>query len=115
MALIKCDKHGETGFMPFVSKELSKRIESGEHIKHDDISWIDVLLIDDEDGEILQEIRYWMSTSFFNSISALKKYRILTEHDEKEVDRILSPIIKGGGCCGKCFDEQTDKIRLKAQ
>lgn len=111
--MIICDSHGETGFIPFVSKELSQRIESGEHIAHEDITYVEVLLIDDEDGDILQEIKYWMSTSFFKSISALKRYRILNENDEQEVDRILAPIIKGGGCCGKCFDEQASRIRTK--
>ncbi len=113
MGLIICEKHGEAGFISHVSKELSLEISTGKHFTHEEITYIDVILVDDEDGEVLSKIRYWMSQNCFNSLMALKKYIILTEEDEKKVNSILTPIMKGGGCCGKCFDIQTNNIRIK--
>jgi hypothetical protein len=115
MGLIICEKHGETGFISHVSKELSLGISAGNKFSHDKVTYIDVILVDDEDGEVLSKIRYWMTQDCFKSLSALKKYTTLTEEDEEKVDRILIPIMQGGGCCGKCFDEHTGNIRIKHQ
>lgn len=103
MGLINCDVHGESGFMPFVSKELSDQILEGKKFKKNDLAQVDVVLIDEDDGEEMYTIQYIMTKECFLSRGLKREYEIRSEDDEKELDSIFDPIVKGGGVCGKCF------------
>lgn len=103
MGLINCDVHGESGFMPFVSKELSDQILKGQIFKTNDLAQVDVTLIDEEDGEKMYTMQYIMTKKCFLSRGLEREYEIRSEDDEKEFDSIFDPIVKGGGVCGRCF------------
>lgn len=103
MGLINCDVHGESGFMPFVSKELSDQILEGKKFKKNDLAQVEVVLIDEEDGEEMYTIQYIMTKECFLRRGLEREYEIRSEGDERELDLIFDPIVKGGGVCGKCF------------
>ncbi|SMF14119.1 hypothetical protein SAMN02745866_00908 [Alteromonadaceae bacterium Bs31] len=104
MGLIICDKHGETGFMPFVSKELAEKIIANEPLGNKGIKFVEVIFIDEDDGEEFQQLHYWMSQKCFDSLSPKESYVIQSDEDEVELDKIFDPIMKGGGICGRCFE-----------
>lgn len=62
-----------------------------------------MVLIDEEDGEGMYAIQYMMTKECFLSRGLKEGYEIRSEDDEKELDSIFDPIVKGGGVCGKCF------------
>ena len=103
MGLIMCSKHGETGFMPFVSKELSDEMLKGKKFKRSDLAQVEVVLIDEEDGEVMHVMHYVMTKDCFFKINAESRYEIRVDEDEKNLDSIFDPIMKGGGICGECF------------
>jgi hypothetical protein len=103
MSLIICSKHGETGFMPFVSKELSDEMLQGKKFSSDDLAHVEVVFIDEEDGEVMHKIRYVMTNDCFSRINAQARYEIRTDEDERNLDSIFDSVMKGGGICGKCF------------
>lgn len=111
MGLIICDKHGETGFMPFISNELSKKVLDNEILCKEDITYVDISLVDEDDGEEMHSMRYWMSTSCFDGLGAERKYIIKSDEDETRLDEIFNPIMKGGGLCGKCFTDYINNVK----
>lgn len=114
MGMIICDKHGETGFMPFVSNELATMALDNVSLEKGDIAYVDVSLIDDEDGEEMYSMRYWMSKKCFDSLNADRAYVIKTDDDEAVLDKIFNPVMKGGGICGKCFEEYIEMIKQRS-
>lgn len=105
MGLIICDKHGESGFMPFVSKELSNRILGGEEFRKSELAQIDVALIDEDDGEEIYTMQYLMTKKCLDQAGAQTKYELRSDEDERVFHSIFDPVMKGGGICGKCFKE----------
>ncbi len=105
MGLIICDKHGETGFMPLVSKELAETILANKSLGNKGVKFVEVIFIDEDDGEEFQRLRYWMSQKCFDNLNAKKSYIIQSDEDEIKLDKIFDPIMKGGGICGRCFEE----------
>ncbi|MBC6906666.1 hypothetical protein DWB84_14530 [Saccharophagus sp. K07] len=103
MGLIVCSKHGETGFMPFVSKELSDEMLKGKRFSSSHLAQVEVVLIDEEDGEVMHTMYYLMTKDCFFRINAKSRYEIRTDDDEKNLDSIFDPVMKGGGICGECF------------
>ncbi len=73
MGLITCEKHGEEGFISDVSKELSLSISAGKKFSHDKVTYIDVILVDDEDGEVLSKIRYLDDSRLLQVTISLKE------------------------------------------
>lgn len=110
MGLIICGKHGESGFNPHVSKELVDKIQGGVIVNSLDIAFVDIKFIDEDDGKEMFDIRYWMTTECFKSLSATKKYLIISDDDEKKLDEIFNVVMKGGGMCVKCFKEYLSAI-----
>jgi len=111
MGLIVCDKHGETGFMPFVSKEFAEIILASKFLANEDVKFVEVIFIDEDDGEEFQRLQYWMSSKCFESLGLEESYIIQSDEDEEKLDRIFNPIMKGGGICGKCFESYVEKLK----
>lgn len=103
MGLINCDVHGETGFMPFVSKELSDKISKGKRFKKSDLVQIDVTLIDEEDDEEMYTMQYILTKECSLEMGIKTKYEIRSEEDERDFDAVFDPVMRGGGICGQCF------------
>lgn len=110
MGLIICNTHGESGFMPFVSVELANKINNNIPITKESVVFVDIILYDEDDGKELHPMKYWMSKGELESLSAKSRYEIFNDEDEKNLDKIFDPVMKGGGCCGKCFEKQ---IKIK--
>ena len=110
MGLIICSIHGESGFTPFVSAELAKKINGNIPITKESVIFVDIILYDEDDGKELHSMKYWMSKGELESLSAKFRYDIFNDEDEKKLNKIFDPIMKGGGCCGKCFDDYMKNI-----
>lgn len=105
MGLIICNKHGEAGFLPHISKELSDKVLNGELVNASEIVFVEICFIDEEDGEEMFQIEYWMTKTCSDSVHAQGRYRVVTDEDERKLDALFDPIMKGGGTCIKCFHE----------
>lgn len=103
MGLIICEIHGEVGFNPHISKELSDQVLNNSF--DTEVAFVEVFFFDEDDGEVMFELKYWMSKKCLESISALPLYKIFSDKDEENLDKIFNPIMKGGGCCAKCFEQ----------
>lgn len=115
MGLIFCNIHGESGFIPLVSAELSSIISSNLFLDKNEIKVVEISFYDDESNEEINSIRYWMTKDAFDSLSAQSNYKIVTDEDEEKLDKLFDPVMKGGGCCIKCFGEYMREIGLKIE
>ena len=114
MGFISCNKHGKSGFLPHISKELSENILNNVALNMTEITYVDIRYIDEDDGEEMFSVKYWMSKVCFDSlITAKQKYEIISNEEEEKLDALFNPIMKGGGLCGKCFEEYLEKARSK--
>ena len=103
MGLIICHRHGESGIMPFVARELSEEIRRGGKVSVSDLVEVEIVLIDEEDGEQMYTLHYLMPRALFVRLGVQASYEIRTDEDEERLTAIFDPVMKGGGVCGKCF------------
>ena len=113
MGLIICDKHGESRFLPYISNELSDKVLNNVILKAEEIAYVDIRFIDEDDGQEMFSVRYWMSRDSFNSLAAKASYEIRSDEDEEKLDELFNPIMKGGGLCGRCFEAYLEKAKQK--
>ena len=111
MGLIICSTHGETGFMPFVSNELVDKVLNGIYIEKKELTYVDVVFIDENDGEEMYKARYWMTNSCFKSLNAEREYIVESDEGEARIDTIFDSVMKGGGICGKCFTDYVEQLK----
>lgn len=111
MGLIICERHGESGFMPHISKALSDYVLNGIVLDGSKITHIDVVLMDEDDGKHMFSITYWMTQDCFVSLSAKRRYEIESDEDENEFDALFDPVMRGGGLCGNCFEEYLNIVK----
>lgn len=110
MGLIVCDKHGESGFNPHISKELVDKILGSVIVSPLDIVFVDIKFVNEDNGEYMFDIRYCMTRECFYSLSASRKYLIVSDDDEKNLDKIFCGVMKDGGMCVKCFKEYLSEV-----
>lgn len=111
MSIILCDVHGESGFNPYVSNELVDKISKNIFLAPSEIKRVNVKFFDEEIGEEIFDIQYWMSKEAFEFLSAADLYEIISDEDEKKLDALFDPIMKGGGICDKCFREYLERSK----
>ena len=105
MGMILCERHGMSGFHPDISKELSDTIRKNIVLDYSEISFVNVLFYDESDGELMFDIRYWMTKICIESLSALPRYEVWSDEDEKGLGSIFDSVMKHGGACVNCFEE----------
>jgi len=111
MGIILCDVHGESGFNPYVSNELVDKILNDVLLIPSEIKRVDVKFFDEDSGEELFDIQYWMSKEAFKALSAVDLYEVVSDEDEKKLDALFFPVMNGGGICDKCFRDYLDRSK----
>lgn len=106
MSLIACEKHGEVGVMPTVSKNLSDAMLNGT-ARREDVATIYLRVYDE--GEFLFDKLFFADKN--KDMATLKdEYLIENEKDDALFSKEVHPILKGGGYCVKCFKEYMEAI-----
>lgn len=114
MGIILCDVHGESGFNPYVSNELVDKISNNILLIPSEIKRVDIKFFDEESGEEIFDIQYWMSKEAFDFLSAADSYEVISDEDEKKLDALFGPVMNGGGVCDKCFREYLERSKKVA-
>ena len=83
MGIILCDVQEESGLNPDVSKELVDKISKNIFLAPSEIKRVNVKFFDEEIGEEIFDIQYWMSKEAFEFLLAGDLYEIISDEDEK--------------------------------
>ena len=113
MGLVVCSKHGRSGIVPFISKDLSDCIRNNVRINADDIKVIKVSLYDE--GEHLGDLRYFIRRDPSQPNLIARHYIIRNEAEERTFDEEVGVLMHGGGCCVKCFNEYMEEVGFHAE
>ena len=101
-----CEKHGETGVIPTVSKNLSVAMRKNE-AKKQDIATIYLRVYDE--GEFLFDQLFFTHKKM--DMPHLKdEYLIENDDDDTVFSRDVHPFFSGGAYCVKCFKEYMEQI-----
>ncbi len=104
MGILICNKHGESGLIPTISRELSHGMKQGS-VKAEDIGIAHVQLF--EQGEVLDEKIYF----FHKGLDDLNSYYLInSEESDREFSKKISEVYRGGGYCVYCFREYMRNI-----
>lgn len=106
MGILNCEKHGEVGVIPTVSKNLADAMLSGT-AKKEDVATIYLRVYDE--GELLFE-KLFFTHSTKDMVSLKDAYVIENDSDDERFSREVHPIFSGGGYCVKCFQEYMEAI-----
>lgn len=109
MGLIICDKHGESGFTPSVSRKLSNMILADEIVDKAQIVILDFIFY--EENEVLGIDEFYLLVDELPlNFSTDKAIEIRTDEDEAQLNTLFTEEFPRGGCCVKCFNEYLEKI-----
>ncbi len=104
MGLAICNKHGQTGVVSNISLDICKELSDNHN---NEIREIVVVIIDVYDNdEFLYKQKNYISRDIFNKYNLKKSYKISTEEEEKDINKIFP---KTSGLCSKCFEEYIEK------
>lgn len=106
MGLLICEKHGEVGVIPTVSKNLADAMLSGT-AKKEDVATIYLRVYDE--GEFLFDKLFFTHNSS-DMLTLKDEYLIENDTDDALFSRDVHPIFSGGGYCVKCFKEYMENI-----
>lgn len=105
MGVIICEKHGETGVIPTVSKNLSDAMLSRE-AKKEDVATIYLRVYDE--GEFLFDKLFFAHKRM--DMANLKDEYLIENDDDELFSKEVHPILTGGGYCVRCFKEYMKHI-----
>lgn len=105
MGIVLCEKHGEAGVIPTVSKQLADAMRSGL-IGREDIRTLHLRVFDD--GEFLFEKMLFLHKAESDGLDS--SYLIRNEEEDEIFARNIQLIFRGGGYCVKCFKEYMEKL-----
>jgi len=106
MGLILCEKHGQTGLINHISKDICEKVINDEPLQAD----IKIVLINlFDENEFLCTITNHISSTLVAKHKLLEKYII---HNEKEELALEEHFPKLSGLCGKCFREYINKYNI---
>ena len=101
MGIIICEKHGRTGIVTGVLKEICQKMLNDELLNQDELTTI---LIDYYDGKkLLFNEKYLITADFKKKLKLKDHYKIST--DEEEEIFIKPMASEMGAICGKCYEE----------
>lgn len=106
MSLLTCEKHGEVGVIPTVSKNLADAISSSA-AKKEDIATIYLRVYDE--GEFLFDKIFFTHKSS-DMVNLKDEYLIENDEDDALFIKEVHPILTGGGYCVRCFKEYMEDI-----
>ena len=101
MGLMKCEIHGETGVISYVSKDLCKLILKKEKTIPSKIKSIHAVFFDE--GEMLFDRFYFFSSDLFDSLSLKEEYKIISDEDESNFNNLIRKHL--GSICVNCFKD----------
>lgn len=106
MSLILCEKHGQTGVINHISKDICEKIINDDPLQDD----IKIVLIDLFDkNDFLYTITNYISSTLVAKHKLLEKYIIHNEEEEIILDKNFPKL---SGLCGKCFREYVNKYNI---
>lgn len=107
MGLIICQKHGETGVIPFISKGLWQIAKQNTKIDCDKIKVITIAIKIDQETSF--SLKYYFTKDEFDLFSLDDYYSISTDEEDEKVTKIFHD--KTRPMCGDCFKEYLESIR----
>ncbi|PUA30184.1 MAG: hypothetical protein B0W54_06630 [Cellvibrio sp. 79] len=100
MAICFCKKHGDSGVVSCISKDVCEDVlgRSNEAINN---IYIVVIKVFDAEEFLFDQINY-VSESIFKLYNLSVKYEVHSESDEENLNSFFP---ETSGACGKCFEE----------
>lgn len=109
MGIIICDKHGRTGIITGILKDICKKMSDNANLKQSELATIIVDYYDE--GELLFSDKYLVTTEFKDNLCLDNHYKIYSEEDENLILKRVRQ--KMGAMCGKCYEEYLKRHKLK--
>lgn len=109
MGIIICKKHGRTGIVTGVLKEICQKMLNDDPINQYELTTILVEYYDEE--ELLFTDKYLVTIDFKRKYDLDDYYKICSDEEE---DLLLKPIASEiGAICGQCYKEYILKHNIK--
>jgi hypothetical protein len=108
VGILICEKHGEAGIIPTVSKNLEDAMANGT-AKKQDVATI-YLRVYDEVDFLFDKLFFTHKSSDMQTLK--DEYLIENDEDDALFSKEVHPIFTGGGYCVKCFKEYMDGVGL---
>ena len=111
MGIITCEKHGRTGIVKGILKEICQKMLNDELLNQDELT---IIIIDYYDGEeLLFNEKYLVTTDFKNKLKLKDNYKISTDEEE---ELFIKPMASEmGAICGKCYEEYLLRHDIKLE
>lgn len=101
-----CEKHGEVGVIPTVSKNLADAMSNGT-VRKEDVATIYLRVYDE--GDFLFD-KLFFTHKGSDMVTLENEYLIENDEDDALFSKAVHPIFTGGGYCVKCFKDYMEGI-----